>query len=57
MTEKIACPFCGGEATIQKQDPYPYSYDRWFVICECSATGPNDGKKKDVVAAWNRRSN
>jgi hypothetical protein len=67
--EPLACPFCGGEASVVTQDVEPQG-DPWygkkletFVRCtRCGATlfdiyfHEGFGSKAAAIAAWNRRS-
>lgn len=46
------CPFCGGEAGVVANRPFPDAY----VQCgECDAEGPVSASEAAAVNAWNRR--
>lgn len=50
------CPFCGGTATLEKDE----LIDTWFIECHNDCIGNPFGllpetKKEDVINAWNKR--
>jgi Lar family restriction alleviation protein len=52
MTNLKPCPFCGGEAGVVANRPFPDAY----VQCgECDAEGPVSASEAAAVNAWNRR--
>lgn len=55
MTKLKPCPFCGGEAKMERTPINPY----YYVICtnlECDATvGRFQPTEEEAAAAWNRR--
>jgi len=50
------CPFkterCGNLHFLQ----YPLS-GKYFVTCDCGASGPSEETEKKAADAWNRRAN
>ena len=60
MAEKekrlLPCPFCGGEAGIDKR--YAEFYTKVYaVMCrECGASSKHRTKEEDAIKAWNRRA-
>lgn len=55
MTELRECPFCGGEARIERTDcigsiNYHYGY-----CIQCGARTDEYATKKDAIEAWNKR--
>ena len=45
------CPFCGGEAILQRSEKQTY-----FVFCrKCGACGPVCATRRTAIEAWNRR--
>lgn len=60
-TELLACPFCGGEATLKQHKSAIDKNDRpiggWFVDCEeCKCGTPWHNAPEEAVAAWNHRA-
>lgn len=57
------CPFCGGEAHIDKHKPLESEYGQvmWMACCNnlcCTALLTSYfPRRKDAIAAWNRRAN
>lgn len=54
MMKLKPCPFCGGEARIDRNIfAFPTSYS---VICKiCEAESEVFNTEKEVIEAWNRR--
>ena len=52
------CPFCGGEACIQRHEFIGYA-ETFGVVCLdcCCETRQFFYNKKDAIEAWNRRTN
>lgn len=65
MTKLKPCPFCGGEAIMQKDRRWPDGYDDGVTTYEVICTNTNcviyraDNRyfltKQDAINAWNRR--
>lgn len=49
MAELKPCPFCGGEAHIQKSG-------NWIRCAECGAETDYYDIEEEAIAAWNRRA-
>ena len=56
MSEELkACPFCGGEAVLLKQDQYKIKYNNG--LCRVYPITWWHRDKQDAIKAWNRRAN
>lgn len=57
MNELKPCPFCGGEACIQRHEFIGYA-DTFGVVCLdcCCETRQFFETKKEAIEAWNRRA-
>ena len=52
MTDLLPCPFCGGEASLNKTE----SGLLWSVLCVgCSVITDLYRTEAEVIEAWNRR--
>lgn len=54
MNELKTCPFCGGEAKIEKCEEY---YIVRCTKCPCDMGRKWYSRKKEAKKAWNRRVN
>ena len=50
----LNCPFCGGEAKIEKYEEY--SYIVRCTKCPCDIGRQWYSRKQDAKKAWNRRA-
>jgi Lar family restriction alleviation protein len=51
MAELLACPFCGGRASIRE------GIHTKYVMCHvCDVMGPNLSRDDELIDQWNRRS-
>jgi len=57
VTEPLApCPFpCGNEENPRVNIGYSMTSKFYHVVHDCGASGPCCKKRKDAIAAWNRR--
>lgn len=61
MDELKPCPFCGGEAEVQKAKSTSYfgrklPYKVKCKRCHCALAYQFFGTEKDATKAWNRRA-
>lgn len=58
MTELLSCPFCGSMPAIVQKVTIFESVEPVFysVCCNCKTSTGTYPTKKEVVAAWNRRT-
>ena len=49
--ELMPCPFCGGEAILQRSEKQTY----FVLCCKCGACGPVCETRRTAIEAWNRR--
>ena len=53
MAELLPCPFCGGEATLNRDN----AIGRYFAFCmKCKVRQENRLSREDSVNAWNTRT-
>lgn len=56
MNDILACPFCGGPATVFLDDPNS-DMQIWSVVCDgCDSEGPPAWHKDKAIEKWNRRA-
>lgn len=57
MEELKPCPFCGGEAKINRIVNTFYQYARYFSSCtRCSAESKMFETEQEAIEAWNTRT-
>ena len=56
MEDLKKCPFCGGEADIEKIIGFSHAVIAAYVYCkECGASTQTYGSEEVAYEAWNRR--
>ena len=55
MDKLKPCPFCGGEAKLNRQIT-PLGKKQWTVKCDCGVLFHYRNRRWKAIEAWNRRA-